>query len=99
MPILPVLKEELERLKLMEEGYLAKISILPRGSIKKKIIKGRNYYYLMYREGTRVITKYLKLDEEALKELKFKIAQRKNYEKALREVRRDCKLLRKVVRR
>ncbi|KJR97367.1 MAG: hypothetical protein VR68_13035 [Peptococcaceae bacterium BRH_c4a] len=98
MPIIPVLKEELERLKDMEKGYLEKISGLPRGSIKKKIIKGRPYYYLMYREGPRVRTKYLKLSEQELEELSYKLSLRQKYEKALREVRRDCRLLGKVVK-
>lgn len=99
MAIISVLKEEFERLQDMEKGYLEKLSSLPKGCIRRKIIKGRPYHYLMYRQGPQVVTKYLKLSEEELEELKFKLGQRQKFEKALREVRKDCRLLRKVVKR
>ena len=99
MPIISVLEEEFERLKQMEQAYIEKISSLPRGSITQKIIKGRPYYYLVYREGSRVVTKYLKLNEKELRELQSNLKQRQKLEKALREIRRDCRLLRKVVKR
>lgn len=99
MPILSVLEEELERLKDMEKGYIEKLAALPRGSIRDKVISGKTYHYLMYRDGPRVRTKYLKLSEQEIEELRFQLAQRQKFEKALREIRRDCRLLRKVVKR
>lgn len=98
MPILPVLREQLARLKSMEQAYLEKLVTLPRGSIREKVVNGKSYYYLMYREGSKVKTKYLKLSEQRLEELRFQLAQRKRYENILREVRRDCRLLKRVVK-
>ena len=98
MPIFPVLQEQLDRLKSMEQAYQEKLASLPRGSIREKMVNGRSYYYLMYREGTKVKTQYLKLSEHGLEELRFQLAQRKRYEQILREIRRDCRLLKRVVR-
>ncbi|OPY61673.1 MAG: hypothetical protein A4E56_01908 [Pelotomaculum sp. PtaU1.Bin065] len=98
MPILPVLEEEFERLKSMEKGYLEKLALLPKGSIRTRVLKGRTYRYLVYRSGGRVINKYLKLSKEELDELEFQIAQRQKFEKALRDICQDCRILEKVLR-
>jgi len=96
--MLPVLQEQLDRLKSMELAYQEKIASLPRGSIREKVVNGRSYYYLMYREGTKVKTQYLKVSEQRLGELRFQLAQRKRYEKILREIRKDCLLLKRVIK-
>lgn len=97
MPIMPVLQEEFNRLKDMEKAYIEKIAELPRGSIRLKHIAGKSYPYLVFRDGLRVKTKYIKKEE--LQELQYKISLRQKYEKALKEIRKDCRLLKRVVDR
>ena len=36
-----------------------KLENLPRGSVKEREISGKKYYYLQYRDGKRVVHKYL----------------------------------------
>ena len=62
-----------------------------------KNIKGKLYPYLVYREGPRVKSIYLKLNADALGELKFKLEQRQKFIKDLREVKKDCKILEKAI--
>lgn len=97
--IIGVLEDHYERLKSMEKSYIEKIASLPRGNIRYKNIKGRLYPYLVYREGMQVKSKYLKLSADALDELKFKLEQRQKFIKDLREVKRDCKILEKAIRK
>jgi hypothetical protein len=54
-----VLLEEQERLKRLLKRYSAELDVLPRGSVRQKVIKGKEYAYLVYREGKKVINEYL----------------------------------------
>lgn len=66
---------------------------LPKGSIKKRKISGKVYYYLQFRSGKRVIQKYLgrKKPEEMIK----KIAERKSFESELKKVNESLKMIRR----
>jgi len=48
---------------------------------------------LVYREGNKVKTDYLKNKDNDLKELELKIKKRKKYIKLLREIKKDLKIL------
>ncbi len=91
-----MLIEELDRLTRMENGYIQKIDSLPKGSIVNKSIKEKKYSYLVYRSGLKVITQYIKPEE--LEDLKKKVEQRNKYKKDLREIRKDIKIAKKVVK-
>lgn len=95
MPILPILMEEYQRLKSMEKAYVEKLSSLPRGTIIMKKRSGKPYPYLVFREGSKVKTPYIKMKQ--LKDLQHKIVLRKKYEKALKEIRKDCEVLERVI--
>lgn len=94
-----VLEEEYDRLKNMERAYLNKISLLPKGSIREKTIGTRKYVYLVYREGKKVKTDYLKVSNDELENLKLKIMQRRKYEKALREIKKDFNIIRRTLKK
>lgn len=96
--IIDILEEEFERLQRMEKSYQEKIATLPKGSIQYKRINGRKYPYLFFREGNQVKSKYLKLDEKALNGLQFQIQQRKKYEKLLMDIKKDYKIISKVIK-
>ncbi|MDQ2086451.1 hypothetical protein RBH29_08415 [Herbivorax sp. ANBcel31] len=91
-----MLKEELERLKQMEQSYMQKIDSLPKGSIVNKKINNKNYSYLVYRNGNKVLTKYIK--PEDLDDINKKVLLRNQYKKDLKEIREDMKITKKVVR-
>ena len=62
-------KEEKERLLKMKEFYIGKILELPKGNIVFKNRGNKKYPYLVYREGSKVKTDYLKNNDDYLKEL------------------------------
>ena len=95
--IIDVLREELERLQRMEKSYCDKVAELPKGSIQFKCINGRKYPYLCVRECNRVKSQYLKLNEKELKELLFKIEQRRKYEKVLMDIKQDYRIILKAI--
>lgn len=86
-----VLEEELERsIRLcaaMEDEMLS----LPKGSVRTKMIRGRAYYYLTYREGDRVVSDYVRAEE--LDALSAKIERRRELKSALAEQKKNQRQL------
>jgi hypothetical protein len=67
-----ILKESKEYYLGLKKMIERKIKSLPKGSVKERKICGRKYYYLQYREGKKVINKYLGKDkpESLIKQIK-----------------------------
>ena len=61
-----------------------KLSIYPKGSLRKRIIKGREYYYLQYRENEHVRSQYVKAEDVC--QIQIEIETRKDLEKKAREL-------------
>ena len=60
----------------------ARISTCPKGSLRKRIIKGREYYYLQYRDGKHVRSQYVQPD--SVDELRVELETRKELEARVR---------------
>ena len=84
-----VLKEEYDRLVRIRSAMSLEYEALPKGSISKKNIRGCDCYYLQYREGNRVISKYIKKAE--LDELAAMIERRKSLRKSLHDLDAEMK--------
>jgi len=85
-----VLREELGRLRELERGYRRAIQGLPRGSVQQKRINGISYPYLVYRQTSKVISRYIgNLSESNLRKLKEEIELRRKYQKLLKETRQN----------
>ena len=54
-----ILKDSLAYYERLERDLIRRLSKLPKGSIKRRRIKGRAYYYLQHREGSKVLQRYL----------------------------------------
>ena len=93
-----VLEEEYERLKRMEIAYSSRINELPKGSIQIKTIKGRKYAYLVRREGNRVVSQYLNTNENQMDVLRKQIEQRKKFQKEIRQIHEDFKVIKRAIR-
>ncbi|MCD8204058.1 MAG: hypothetical protein LUB56_02920 [Coprobacillus sp.] len=65
------------------------ISSLPRGYISVKSISGHTYYYRQWRDGDRIISKYV--ESAFVPGVEAKIALRKEHEKVLSSVKKDIK--------
>jgi hypothetical protein len=88
------LKENIAYYRLQEQQALATLTGLPRGSIKKKVTRGRTYYYRQHRSGGKVVQHYL--GRTYPEELAHQIEKRKAVRAQLREIRRALKLLRQT---
>lgn len=64
------------------ERIYDRLSQLPRGTVKKRLISGRKYYYLQRREGKRVVHTYLgkEIPEDLKKQVKEREALRRELE-------------------
>ncbi len=91
-----VLKEEYDRLIMMRAAMSLEYEALPKGSISKKNIRGCDCYYLQYREGDKVISKYIKKGE--LNELAAKIEKRRSLKKSLREIDAEMKKIERSIK-
>lgn len=97
--IFHVLKEELERLQETESGYSKAIADMPRGTPRIQQRRNRNYLYLEYRDGDRVMHDYIgPQDSDKAKEVLERVAQRRRYEKLLKETKSALKEVRKALR-
>lgn len=93
--LMEVFKEELDRLVRQQAVYSADLQELPKGYISKKNIRGKESYYLQYRDGDKIVSKYISAND--LPDVKEQIRRRKQLEASLRRVKEDQKKLRKVL--
>jgi len=93
-----VLREELERNIVMQKSYQDEILSLPRGTMIRKKISNRDYYYLLYRDQGKVTTSYLgaakKVDVNAMQK---QIARRRYFQDSLKKLKIEEKEIRKAI--
>jgi hypothetical protein len=89
-----ILDESKEYYEKEQKELDKEISKLPKGSIKKRKLGNKFYYYLQYREGDKILQDYLGKSEP--KEIINKLKKRKALEKELKKVKDSLKLLSKV---
>ena len=93
--LMGVLKEELERLERQEVAYEADLQKVVKGYISKKNVRGKLSYYLQHRDGNKIVSKYISVQD--LPEIEAQVRRRKQLEASLRRVKEDQKKLRKVL--
>ena len=99
MGIKDVLKEELTNSLRMAQDYERVLAELPPGSLVRKRIKGRYFYYLVFRQGAKVKTTYLgRLTRDQVREYKEKTAKRRRLKARLAQVRKQIRYLRSTLR-
>ena len=91
-----VLKEEYDRLIRMRSAISLEYDALPKGSISRKNIRGCDCYYLQYRMGNKIISKYIKRAE--LDDIAAKIERRRSLKKTLRDVDTEIKKIERTIR-
>jgi hypothetical protein len=94
-----ILKEELANSLQMQKSYDRELAKLPKGSLVKKTIKGREYYYLVLRENSKVRFIYKgKVAEPEIQKYKKVKEYRAKYRKLSSEVKKQIKFLRSALR-
>ena len=90
-----VLIEEYDRSLRILHAIEEENKSLPRGSIRQKIVGGRKYYYLQYREGKQVRSKYVKKADLEL--LQQNLKRRKENEASIKELTKSRKQIIKAL--
>lgn len=91
-----ILKEELERLERLQSKYSAMLDALPKGSLRKKKIGQKIYFYLISRNGEQVVTKYLcQSDSPKAKSFEEQDAKRRNLKSKVKSVKEDIAEIRR----
>jgi hypothetical protein len=94
-----ILKEELNNSLRMRKNYQRELAKLPKGSLIKKKIRGREYYYLVLREKGRVKFIYKgKLNDDEIKAYKQAKEYRAKYRKLISELNKQIKFLKGTLR-
>lgn len=86
-----ILKDSLVYYQRLERDLIRRLGKLPKGSVKRRQIKGRAYYYLQHREGSKVLQQYL--GREKPKDLLSGIEERRMLRRELAKARAALRLL------
>ncbi len=94
--ILDLLITESQKNLRLQRELKNKINGLPKGTVKERRVKDKNYYYLAYRENGKVVNKYIGDDKHKAEKLAILVEERKAYENQLKGLRKDWKIYNKV---
>ena len=90
-----VLREEYARSLRLSHLMERELASLPKGRVRVRVIRGREYYYLNHREGDRVISDYISASKvEAVRAM---VARRKELKAALKEQERSRKQIERAL--
>lgn len=92
--IIDTIQKEKTRIEYMLERYRKIIDDLPKGTLSESNKNGQKYYYLKYREGKKVITKYLGKDAGEMPAL---IEKRKHTEAMIKSLEEELKIANKAL--
>jgi len=92
--IIDTILKEKARIEYMLERYRTIMEELPKGSITETNINGQKYYYLKYRDGKKVVSKYLGKDAENISLL---IDKRKHTEIMIKSLENELKIADKAL--
>ena len=92
-----ILVEEYERSVRVSRALAAELIDLPRGSVRERVINGRTYYYLQYREGSHVRSDYV--PRKDVEELRKRLMRQKEIAAALKEQERSRKQIERALDR
>lgn len=91
-----IIDRELERNRRMILEYENELSKLPRGKLTIKKINSHSYFYLKFREGEKVVTKYIGKDYCDITALQELLEKRKHIEEMLRQLKTEKRELEKL---
>ena len=87
--------QERERIDRMLAKYREELETLPKGTISEKKAGQSTYFYLKYREGKRVISKYIpQKDVETVRE---QVEKRRHIETMIRSLQEERAIAEKAL--
>ena len=94
--IATLISKESLRNKNMIAEYEREKTFLPKGRITVKSVGNKTYYYLNYRNGKKIISKYIGKDEHSLQSIKEQLERRKQIEAILKKLKAEQLQLKKL---
>ena len=93
--ILSTILQEKECIDRMLAKYQEELEMLPKGTISEKKVKQSTYFYLKYREGKKVISRYIpQKDVEAVRE---QVEKRRHIETMIRSLQEERAIAEKAL--
>ena len=93
--IISTAMQEKQRIDYMLTKYQEALAELPKGTISEKQVKSNTYYYLKYRDGKKIVSKYI--EKKDIEELKQQIDRRRHIEAMIKSLLEEQKLAAKVL--
>lgn len=93
--ILATITQEKKRIEYMLAKYEQEQHRLPKGSISEKIVGSRTYYYLKYRDGKKVVSRYISKSE--IDDIREQIEKRKHIEAMIKSLQKELSIANKVL--
>ena len=94
-----VLAEELKNSLMMQKDYERSLRKLLQGCLARRVIGGRAYYYLVHREGQKVVYQYKgKISSEEIKKYQDAKKKRGQYRKLLSRAKKQVRYLKGALR-
>ena len=90
-----IYREEARNENMITE-YKKELETLPRGKITPKNVNGNTYYYLYYRNGKNVVSKYIGKDEVSLIVVREQLIRRTQIEQIIKKLREEKKKIKKL---
>lgn len=88
-------REEARNGKMIIE-YTKELETLPRGKITPKTVNGKTYYYLYYRDGKKVISKYIGKNEGSLTSIREGLTRRSQIEEIMKKLKEEKVKIKKL---
>ena len=87
--------QEKQRIDYMLDKYQQALEGLPKGTISEKQVGGKTYYYLKYRDGGKVVSKYI--TKENIDSMRQQIERRRHIESMIRSLSEERALAEKIL--
>lgn len=88
-------REEVRNEKMIEE-YTKELETLPKGKITPKVVRGKTYYYLYFRDGEKIVSKYIGKDENNLLIIREQLARRDQVEEMIKKLKEERVKIKKL---
>ncbi len=93
--ILTTITKEKVRIEYMLSKYREEYAFLPKGAISEKKVGEKIYYYLKYRDGKKVISRYI--NKSCIDEIKEKIEKRKHIEAMIKSLQEELAIADRIL--
>ena len=93
--ILTIVLQEKQRIEYMLQRYHKEHESLPKGTISEKTVGDKTYYYLKYRDGKKIVSKYISKDN--IETFKEQVEKRKHIEVMIKYLMGELAIANKVL--